>query len=58
MTTIVPDSAHLKQAVEWISDQRKEDESTSIKSLINNAIIRFDLNPKQSEFLINFYKNK
>jgi len=57
MHTIIPDSEQLKRAVKWISEQLKEDENLSKQRLINEAISRFDLNPKQSMFLLSFYKN-
>lgn len=56
MHTIMPDSEQLKRAVKWISEQLKEDENQSKQGLINEAISRFDLNPKQSMFLLSFYK--
>jgi hypothetical protein len=57
MHTIIPDSEQLKRAVKWISEQLKEDENKSKQGLVNEAISRFDLNPKQSMFLLSFYKN-
>ena len=57
MPSIMPDSEQLKRAVKWISEQLKEDENKSKQGLINEAISRFDLNPKQSMFLLSFYKN-
>jgi hypothetical protein len=57
MHTIMPDSEQLKRAVRWISEQLKEDEQLSKQKLINEAISRYDLNPKQSMFLLSFYKN-
>jgi hypothetical protein len=57
MPTIMPESQELKKAVRWISEQLKEDKNKSKQSLINEAITRFDLNPKQSMFLLSFYKN-
>jgi len=57
MHTIMPDSQQLKRAVKWISEQLKEDENKSKQGLINEAISRFDLNPKQSMFLLSFKKN-
>jgi hypothetical protein len=57
MPTIIPDSEQLKRAVRWISDQLKEDEHISKQKLINEAISRFNLNPKQSMYLISMYKN-
>ena len=55
MHTIIPESQELKKAVKWISEQLKEDENKSMKILIHEAISRFDLNPKQSMFLLSFY---
>ena len=57
MTSIMPESEQLKRAVKWISEQLKEDENKPKQGLINEAINRFDLNPKQSMFLLSFYNN-
>ena len=57
MNTIIPESQQLKRAVKWISEQLKDNEKLSKQKLINEAIARFDLNPKQSMFLLSFYKN-
>ncbi len=57
MNTIIPESQQLKRAVKWISEQLKDNEQLSKQKLINEAITRFDLNPKQSMFLLSFYKN-
>jgi hypothetical protein len=58
MNTILPDNEPLKRAVKWISEQLIDDENKPKQLLINEAILRFDLNPKLSMYLINFYKNK
>ncbi len=58
MTTIMPESQQLKRAVKWISEQLKEDEHQSKMSLVNEATMKFDLNPKQSMLLLNFYTQK
>lgn len=58
MTTIMPESQQLKRAVKWISEQLKEDEHQSKMSLVNEATMKFDLNPKQSMQLLNFYTQK
>ena len=57
MHSIIPEGEQLKRAVKWISEQLKEDENIPKQGLINEAISRFDLNPKQSMFLLSFYKN-
>jgi hypothetical protein len=56
--TIIPENEQLKRAVRWISDQLMENENLSKMKLINEATLRFDLDPKQSTFLINFYKRE
>ena len=56
MNTILPDNEPLKRAVKWISEQLKDDENKQKQLLINEAILQFDLNPKHSMYLINFYK--
>ena len=58
MATIMPKGDKLRQAVKWISDMRTEDETASIPMLIENAALRFNLSPKEQEFLESFYKEK
>ena len=56
MATIQPKGEKIRQAVKWISSERVEDESRSIPLLIQEAALRFNLSPKDEEFLISFYK--
>jgi len=56
MSAIMPKGEKLRQAVKWISENRKEDESASISLLIEKAALQFNLSPKDEEFLRNFYK--
>ena len=56
MTTIMPEGEAVRKAVKWISDELKEDPGHSLHKLVNNAILRFDLSPKESEFLAEFYR--
>jgi len=56
MTEVMPKGENVRRAVRWISDNLKENANQSLKKLINDAILRFDLSPGDSEFLINFYK--
>lgn len=58
MTTIMPESESLKRAVKWISEHLKEKSDQSVNTLINEAVLRFDLNPKQSQSLYDLYRNK
>ena len=49
-------SEQVRRAVKWISENLKESPEQSLKNLINEAILRFDLSPFDSELLINFYR--
>lgn len=55
LTTIIPDNEAIKKAVRWISEHLKENPAADKKTLINEASFRFNLSPKESFFLQNFY---
>jgi hypothetical protein len=57
MSTIIPQSDKLKNAVEWISEKRKNNPNNKAAQLAEDASLRFDLSPKDSEFLLRFVKN-
>jgi hypothetical protein len=46
----------VKKAIEWISAQRKVEPDKPLTSLIDEAVFKFDLPPKDSQFLYSFYK--
>ena len=56
MSEALPHGENIRKAVKWISENLKEDPEQSLKKLINETILRFDLSPGDSEFLMNFYK--
>jgi hypothetical protein len=56
MATIQPKGEKIRQAVKWISCERLEDESKALIMLIQEASLRFDLSPKDEEFLKAFYQ--
>ncbi len=64
MTTIHPQGEALKKAILWISEKRKKDFQTNPTKLVNpaklvdEAAFRFDLSPKDSEFLLRFVRQK
>ena len=45
----------LKNAVKYMSDQLKDDPGIDRNTLIDDESKKFDLNPMQTEFLINKY---
>lgn len=58
MATIQPKGEKLRRAVKWISENRKENECKSISLLIQEGAGRFNLSPKEEEFLVSFYKEE
>jgi hypothetical protein len=58
MTTIMPEGNAIRNAVKWISDKRQDDPSTSIQKLMDEAGLKFNLSPKEQEFLHRFCTEK
>lgn len=56
MRTVQPQGGALKKAIEWISEKKKETPDVSPVKLADEAALRFDLSPKDSEFLLRFVK--
>ena len=48
----------LKKAIAWISEQRRENPESNVVKLADDAAFRFDLSPKDSEFLLRFVKGE
>jgi hypothetical protein len=55
MTVPLPEGELLRRAVRWISEQREMVSRPSLAELIDEAGKRFNLSPKDSEFLILFF---
>jgi hypothetical protein len=56
MTTIMPAGEAIRRAIKWISGELQGDPNKLIQILVHNAISRFDLTPKEAEFLTEFYR--
>ncbi len=57
MSNIMPEGDALRRAVKWIAESRKENPDASMVDLINQASAMFDLSPKDTDFLFNFYRD-
>jgi len=51
---IHPQGDALKKAVQWISEQRKQASVKPSALLADEAGLRFDLSPRDGEFLLRF----
>ena len=56
--TIQPEGEELRKATRWISDERLNKPSASLIHLIEQACVKFDLVPKDAEFLMRFFTQK
>ncbi len=49
--TVQPKGEKMRKAIKWISEVHQEHPEKSRKKILREAQIRFDLTPKESEFL-------
>ncbi len=54
MSSILPEGTSLRKAVQWISKMREEGNSP-LPTLVEQACLRFNLSPKDAEFLNRFF---
>ncbi len=48
---LLPEGEKLRKAVRWFSEMIKEHPEKSRKEILSEAEIKFDLSPKECEFL-------
>jgi hypothetical protein len=56
MHDLLPEGEDLRRAVKWVSAQIQESPDKPLHKLVQEAVFKFDLSPKDSEFLIRFYR--
>lgn len=56
MHDLLPDGEDLRRAVKWVSGNLQEDADRAVQPLVQEAIFKFDLSPKDAEFLIGFFR--
>jgi len=56
MATIQPEGKNVREAIKWISENLKENETQKPTKFIEEAGARFNLSPKDEDFLRSFYK--
>lgn len=57
MPTVMPERENVQKAIKWISATFEENKKQSIRQLIEKAVLKFDLSPKDTEFLFGFFHN-
>ena len=56
--SIFPEGEDLRKAVKWISAERMNNPSITIRKLVEQASLQFNLSPKKVEFLLTYIKNE
>jgi hypothetical protein len=57
MTYPMPEGEDLRRAVKWISQNLEENPDQKLHRLVEQATFKFDLSPKDAEYLINFFRS-
>lgn len=58
MKGLLPEGEDLRRAVKWISDSLKENPERPIQPLVQEAIFKFNISPRDADFLIGFFKER
>lgn len=58
MSTVQPQGEDLRKAVKWLSEQRESEPEKDINIIVQEACSRFDLSPKDADFLTRFAKEE
>ena len=55
MHELLPDGEDLRRAVKWVSGNLQENPDQPVQPLVQEAIFKFDISPRDAEFLIRFF---
>ena len=58
MHDLLPEGEELRRAVKWISGNLQENPGQPVQPLVHEAIFKFNLSPRDAEFLIRFYSKR
>ena len=58
MHDLLPDGEDIRRAVRWVSGHLQENPGQPVAPLVREAIFKFDLSPRDAEFLIGFYRQR
>ena len=58
MHDLLPDGEDLRRAIKWVSGNLQENPDQSVKFLVREAIFKFDLSPRDADYLMEFYREK
>lgn len=56
MTTVMPTNDLTRKAIAWIDEAKADGTGKSLEQLMEEAAVRFNLGPRDEEFLHRFFK--
>ena len=56
MTTVMPEGENIRKAVRWVSEERQAHPDKTADTLANEAVLKFDLSPRETEYLVRFVR--
>lgn len=54
---MLPKGEKIRKAIYWVNEMKKDFPDKTLLNLANEANMKFDLTPVDSEFLIKFFKS-
>jgi len=58
MHDLLPEREDLRRAVKWVTDNLRENSGRPVQPLVQEAIFKFDLSPRDAEFLIGLFRQR
>ena len=58
MHDLLPDGEDIRRAIKWVSENLQENPGQPVQTLVQEAIFKFDISPKDAEFLIGFFRQR
>jgi hypothetical protein len=53
--SILPEGEPLRRAIKWLSDKHAENPECGLPKLVGEACLKFDLSPKDAEFIMRHF---
>jgi hypothetical protein len=58
MHDLLPEAEDLRRAVKWVTDSLRDKPGRPVLPLVQEAIFKFDLSPKDAEFLLGVFRQR
>jgi hypothetical protein len=58
MHDTLPEGEDLRRAVRWVSNCLQERPGQPVQKAVQQAIFKFDLSPRDAEFLLGFFRQR